>query len=248
MTYLNETLINHPRWGKAGQFPDACSHIDVKSTSSDLTTKQKHIFRCFVFKSYNSLNFFNTGEPTMVGKCGPWECTKSLRQQVTTYVFSIALREPQQRQNHFPVTTLWKTAPSTQGMTLDKERIHPTLPHTRVAPEDGAGPRINLGGDGPSFLPCLWMPVEAEAPSANSCLWENRPQSQPPASTNGEKRCPFSAHGQNEPVQQLAAKRLQPHGTGKECKGLLQSWPPEWSFWAVWINGGWPYNTKEEQG
>lgn len=34
LTYLNESLTGHPRWGKAGHFPDACSHIDVKSTSS----------------------------------------------------------------------------------------------------------------------------------------------------------------------------------------------------------------------
>lgn len=46
--------------------------------------------------------------------------------------------------------------------------------------------RMNLGGDGSSPLPCLWMPAEAEALSANSSLWKNRRQSQPPGSINGE--------------------------------------------------------------
>lgn len=88
-------------------------------------------------------------------------------------------------------------------------------------------------GDGASTLPCLWMLVEAEAPSVNSFLWKIGRQSQPPASINAEERCPFSMHKQNDPVQLLAAKSLQQHGMEKECKDLLQPWPPEWRFWGV---------------
>lgn len=58
------------------------------------------------------------------------DCTKSLREWLSTCVFSVSAREPQQWQNHSPVTNLWKIVPSTQDMTVDKPRIYLTLHHT----------------------------------------------------------------------------------------------------------------------
>lgn len=118
-------------------------------------------------------------------------------------------------------------------MILDKERICPTLPHTRVAPED----EDEFWGR--QSLP-LAMPLDASR--GRSPISQQFPlEKQETISTSRFHQWrdgPSADTGKNDPVQQLAAKQLQQHGTGKGRKGLPQSWPPERSFWAVWIKGG----------
>lgn len=75
---------------------------------------------------------------------------------------------PQQRQNRFPVATRWKIILGTQDTTLEKERNCSAhfMPGWHLRMRLGRG--WIWGEDSPSLLPCLWMPVEEEAPSANS--------------------------------------------------------------------------------
>lgn len=172
------------------------------------------------------------------------DCTKSLREQLPTCVFSVPeslssgkitlLLQPCERL--YPARKIWEW--------IKQESIPPFI---TPAPEDGDGLRMTLGVENPSLLPCLWMAVETEAPSANTLLWKNRRWPWPSDSTNGEERCP-SIYEQNNSMQQQAAKALQQHGYGKGCKGLAQPRPPGWSCLAVWINGSWSDNIEGQWG
>lgn len=168
----------------------------------------------------------------MVGKCGPWGLQQEFKRAIANLcIFSVSLSSGRIMLLLAPFESLYPTHKIWEWIKW--ESIPPFI---TPAPEDGAGLRMNLGVENPSLLPCPWMAVETEAPSASSLLWRNRRWSWPSDSISGEERCP-STYGQNNPVQQLAAKALQQHGFGKGCKGLPQPKPPGWSCLAARING-----------
>lgn len=190
------------------------------------------------------INFFLLlGRQWWLGNVALGDCTKSSREWLPICVFSVSAREPQQWQNHSPVTTLWNFVPSTQDMTVNTARIHPTLHHTSTW---GWGWTENKSEGRKSFPAGMPLDGSRDGPICQQFAWEKQEM----ISTfrfHQWRREMFQHIWAKQPSAAVGRKNIAAAWVWEGVQGFATR-SPGWSCLAVWINGSRPDNMEEEWG